>query len=104
VGALDDWEGVLRSKGFCWVATRPDVLAVWSQAGPNLALEPGEWLGDAAGAQELVFIGVGLDPAEVAARLDGALLTQAELAAGPQAWRTLSDPLPAWDLETMHAH
>ena len=28
--ALADWEGVLRSKGFCWIASRPEVLAVWS--------------------------------------------------------------------------
>lgn len=31
--ASDVWKGVLRSKGFCWVATRPGVHGEWSQAG-----------------------------------------------------------------------
>lgn len=27
------WKGVLRSKGFVWIATRPHVHGEWSQAG-----------------------------------------------------------------------
>ncbi|WP_433559531.1 GTP-binding protein [Pseudonocardia xinjiangensis] len=106
VAALDNWRGVLRSKGFCHIASRPDVLSVWSQAGPNLVLEPGQLLGptDGSPGQELVFIGVGLDPDEPRRRLDPALLTDAELAAGPQAWRRLHDPLPAWDIDAVHDH
>ncbi|MDX8035301.1 GTP-binding protein [Lentzea sp. BCCO 10_0856] len=104
VEALTDWEGVLRSKGFCHIATRPDVLAVWSQAGPNLALEPGQLLDAPQARQELVFIGVGLDVDEPARRLDPALLTDAELAAGPQAWLTFEDPLPEWDFSDLHDH
>ncbi|WP_233159043.1 GTP-binding protein [Pseudonocardia sp. MH-G8] len=102
--ALDGWEGVLRSKGFCRIATRPDALAVWSQAGPNLVFEPGQLLGpdDRAGT-ELVFIGVGLDPAEPHRRLDPALLTDAELAEGAQRWRCWPDPLPGWASEP-HGH
>lgn len=96
VAALGDWRGVLRSKGFCHIASRPDVLAVWFQAGPNLVLEPGELLDGAEESprQELVFIGVGLDPDEPRRRLDPALLTDAELAAGREAWRRLPDPVP----------
>lgn len=30
------WKGVLRSKGFCWLATRPGVHGEWSQAGVSL--------------------------------------------------------------------
>jgi G3E family GTPase len=103
---LDDWTGLLRSKGFCRIASRPDVLAVWSQAGPNLVLEPGQLLGsdEPAPGQELVFIGVDLDPDEPRRRLDSALLTDAELAAGPAAWRQLPDPLPQWDLDDLHDH
>lgn len=101
---LSDWTGVLRSKGFCWVATRPDTLAVWSQAGPNLTIEPGEHLDDLAPAgQELVFIGVDLDPAEPARRLTPALLTDDEMSAGPSAWRRFDDPLPEWTAEP-HGH
>jgi G3E family GTPase len=102
--ALADWEGVLRSKGFCHVASRPDVLAVWSQAGPNLSLEPGQLLPSPSARQELVFIGVGLDVTEPARRLDPALLTDSELAAGPPVWRTFEDPLPEWDVSELHDH
>ncbi|WP_419503925.1 GTP-binding protein [Lentzea aerocolonigenes] len=104
VAALDGWEGVLRSKGFCHIASRPDVLAVWSQAGPNLVLEPGQLLGTPHARQELVFIGVGLDLDEPCRRLDPALLTDAELAAGPVHWRAFEDPLPEWDISDLHAH
>ncbi|MET9224672.1 GTP-binding protein [Lentzea sp. NPDC003310] len=102
--ALADWEGVLRSKGFCHIASRPDVLAVWSQAGPNLTLEPGQLLDTPHARQELVFIGVGLDLDEPRRRLEPALLTEEEFAAGPEHWRTLEDPLPLWDLADLHEH
>ncbi|WP_156755572.1 GTP-binding protein [Actinokineospora pegani] len=104
VTALADWEGVIRSKGFCHIATRPDTLAVWSQAGPTLTIEPGELLHTPTARQELVFIGIGLDPAEPARRLDPALLTDTELAEGPAAWKTYEDPLPAWDDLDTHDH
>jgi hypothetical protein len=32
------WKGVLRSKGFCWLATRPSAHGEWSQAGVSLRL------------------------------------------------------------------
>ena len=35
-----EWPGVLRSKGFLWLATRPGVQAMWSQAGLSVVLEP----------------------------------------------------------------
>ena len=102
--ALEDWQGVLRSKGFCHLASRPHTLAVWSQAGPNLTIEPGELLDGQAGRQELVFIGIGLDPDEPRRRLDPALLTDEEMAAGPTEWRRLDDPLPRWDDVEPHHH
>jgi G3E family GTPase len=114
----DAWDGVLRSKGFFWLATRMDLRGLWSQAGlsasastagwwraalpPEVrvqtAAEPGvtwdpRW-GDRR--QELVFIGVDLEEAELRAGLDAALLTPAELAAGPAAWADFDDPFPAW--------
>ncbi|MEV6251906.1 GTP-binding protein [Nocardia sp. NPDC051911] len=102
--ALERLRGLLRSKGFCWIASRSTLAAVWSQAGPNLVFEPAAWWSslEVPPGQEIVFIGVKLDCAKVRALLDEALLTDAEFAAGPGAWAEYPDPLPAWD--ELHEH
>lgn len=102
--ALEQLAGVLRSKGFCWVASRPTIAALWSQAGPNLVIEPAQfWEStDETPGQEIVFIGVKLDRDGPKTILDRALLTDVELAAGPRAWVDFEDPLPAW--EPVHQH
>ncbi|MBP2475669.1 G3E family GTPase [Crossiella equi] len=100
--ALSDWTNLLRSKGFCWLATRPDLMGLWSQAGPNLTLDPVSPWPEGPRTQEIVFIGQHLDPHEPYLRLDPALLTDTELAAGPAAWHAFPDPLPVWDAP--HAH
>lgn len=99
-----DWPGLLRSKGFCWLASRPELVGLWSQAGANLRLEPvALWSEfDGVRGQEIAFIGVGLDPMEPYLRLDNALLNDVELAAGPDSWQHLPDPLPEWD--PLHQH
>ncbi|MEU3458023.1 GTP-binding protein [Micromonospora sp. NPDC006766] len=125
-GGLDAF-GVIRSKGFLWLASRPDVQALWSQAGPSGRCEPvgvpvvvsGEWPADPAERselaarwhpvfgdrqQEVVLIGVGLDRDGLRAALVGCLLTEAEIAAGEHAWRCLPDPFPEWDLGDLHEH
>ncbi|MCG8916526.1 GTP-binding protein [Actinokineospora sp. PR83] len=102
--ALADWEGVTRSKGFCHLASRPHTLAVWSQAGPTLTIEPGELLDHHTARQELVFIGIDLDREEPRRRLDPALLTDTELAEGPTAWQRYDDPLPPWEDLDAHEH
>jgi len=121
--ALEEpWDGVLRSKGFVWLATRPDQAGYWSQAGGSLRIEgAGRWLADegltpddlddplvraevaatwdpALGDRrsELVVIGIDVDRAAVTGLLDGCLLTDGELAAGPTAWAAYPDPLPPW--------
>lgn len=101
--ALDQLQNLLRSKGFCWIASRPDLVAVWSQAGPNLTIEPAQYWSTAGfpPGQEIVFIGVKLDRAAVLRLMTSALLTDAELAEGPQRWATYVDPLPTW---SVHAH
>jgi hypothetical protein len=64
-----------------------------------------DWYGDADDMsigdrrQELVMIGVDLDAQAWRAKLDACLLTDAEYAAGPDAWRHLPDPFPAWDID-----
>ncbi|MGW6725212.1 GTP-binding protein [Nocardia sp. NPDC055029] len=103
--ALSGLRGMLRSKGFCWIASRPELAAIWSQAGPNLTFEPGAWWSslEVPAGQEIVFIGVRLDKAGVRRELDAALLTDAEFAAGPAAWTGYGDPFPAWgDLHEHH--
>ncbi len=117
----EPWEGVLRSKGFFWLATRPGVQGLWHQAGPSVSLEPmGPWfaaqarndwdldpadradlerrwdplLGDRM--TELVFIGIDLDETELRRRLDECVLTTAEIELGMHRWQDFADPLPAW--------
>jgi G3E family GTPase len=129
----EEWKGVLRTKGFFWLATRNDITGSLSQAGGTCrhgpagtwwAAQPREtwpedaeleseiahdWYGDLDDAsigdrrQELVMIGVHLDRAAWQAKLDACLLTDAEYAAGPDAWRAYGDPFPSWDFDD-HDH
>jgi G3E family GTPase len=116
------WPGVLRSKGFFWLATRMADVGVWSQAGGACRLEHGgEWLAAAPEEewpddpevvaearahweepwgdrrQEIVIIGQDIDREALTAMLDRALLDDAEMARGPARWARLRDPIPPWD-------
>lgn len=120
--------GVLRSKGFVWIASRNDWACAWSHAGMTIRLDPaGEWwaasdedewpddeeiiseirsmfdgpYGDRR--QELVFIGNLMDESNVRARLEECLLTDEEFVAGVNAWANFQDSLPSWDLELAEA-
>jgi G3E family GTPase len=125
----EQWQGVLRSKGFFWLATRNDVAGSLSQAGgvcrhgpagmwwaaqprdewpedDELAEEiAADWHGSPEDAtigdrrQELVLIGVALDAEAWRAKFDQCLLTDDEYALGPHGWASLPDPFPAWDLD-----
>jgi G3E family GTPase len=113
---------LLRSKGYFWLATRPEFAGQWSQAGgiarygfggmfwsavprsrwPDdpeyLASIEKSWeepFGDMR--QELVFIGQGLDEPSVRSALDDCLLNDEEMFAGRQFWETLPDPFPVWE-------
>src|SRR5690606_5190877 len=114
------WPGVVRAKGFFWLATRPDFVGEISQAGALVrtgkrgrwwssvpkqywpaepewqrAMEPyfhKVW-GDRR--QEIVFIGV--DPMQEDAlvdELDQCLLEEEDFV--PERWSGLSDPFPNW--------
>jgi len=99
--------GCLRSKGFLWLATRPDIAGNWAIAGGSLDITPaGFWSETATRGQTLVFIGIGMDQDAITATLDGALLTDEEMAAGPTVWTAFADPFPAWPtlVEDEHEH
>ncbi len=115
-----DWPGVLRSKGFFWLATRHDVVGEWHQAGGSCRTSPAgtwwattersEWPPEAVAQieanwrepygdrrQELVVIGRDLDQQALCARLDACLLTDAEMRGGPSAWAKFEDPFGPWE-------
>lgn len=116
-----NWEGVLRSKGFFWIASRMNVMGSWSHAGGSASAEPvgiwyaalpeSEWPTDPEfrrdiesnweapwgdRRQELVFIGANMDRGALLAGLERSLLTDDELAGGPKTWATLTDPFSSW--------
>jgi G3E family GTPase len=115
----ETWSGVLRSKGFFWLASRMEVSGMLAQAGGSanfqwagtwFAAQPeSEWPEDEElraqvrsdwvdpwgdRRQELVFIGTGLDEGALRARLDAALLTRKEMEQGPARWQRMRDPFP----------
>lgn len=115
-------DGVVRTRGRVWLATRPEAVLWLESAGGGLKVgHAGDWL-DGAGpeawaaasderqamaalgwhprfgdrAQDLVVLSHGADPDEIDAALREALLTDLELAAGEDAWRELPDPFGWW--------
>jgi G3E family GTPase len=113
--------GLIRSKGYFWLATRNDWVGLWSQASRLFDLRPvalwwerfpeEQWPADPERRariratfqapygdrrQEIVFIGQGMHRQRVVDALDACLLTDAEYAAGPAVWASLPDPLPPW--------
>ena len=118
-----EWFGVVRSKGYFWLANRPDFAASWSQAGSVArheaaglwwaAVPKSEWprsdeeravfettwdtvYGDRH--QELVLIGVEMDEATLRERFDACLITDAEISDHGPDFSALSDPFPVWQL------
>jgi G3E family GTPase len=113
------FQGVLRSKGIAWIASRHDWAYNWSQAGCSVLLEPaGFWWASAPEEswpeeeevineikkrmvneygdrqQELVFIGQNLDQQHVTRVLSECQLTDEEYELGPPSWQHFNDPLP----------
>lgn len=112
---------LIRSKGYFWLATRPEFAGQWSQAGGIArygfagmfwkAIPKENWpqdeeylesikstwvepFGDMR--QELVFIGQSLDQEAMTKALDSCLLSEDEVLMGKVHWATLNDPFPAW--------
>jgi len=89
------WHGLLRSKGFFWLATHYDQLGLWSQAGDQVNLSfIGAWPDEEVARQELVFIGLSLPHDSLTESLNNCLLTDTEMAAGKKRWRKFRHPLP----------
>lgn len=120
--STDQYGKLIRSKGYFWLATRPEFAGQWSQAGGIArygfagmfwkALPKSSWptdedyiatikekwvepFGDMR--QELVFIGQGLDQQAMTKALDDCLLSEASVLKGKEYWATLSDPFPSWE-------
>lgn len=115
---------LIRSKGYFWLASRPEFAGQWNQAGGVAdygfagmfwkAIPKDQWptepeyraaieenwvepFGDMR--QELVFIGQGLDKNAMIRSLDECLLSEEELSAGQTFWQALPDPFTEWEVE-----
>lgn len=96
---LDDGAAgrLIRSAGFCRLASRPGILARWEHVGSAMWIEPiGTDDGRMGLGQEIAFTGLDLSEPRLRHVLDMAALTDDELAAGPEAWTGFNDPLPGW--------
>ena len=118
----DKYGKLIRSKGYFWLASRPEFAGQWSQAGgiarygfagmfwkaipeknwptdeEYLASIKKSWVepfGDMR--QELVFIGQSLDKSGMTSALDDCLLSEEDVLRGKAYWTTLQDPFPVWE-------
>jgi len=115
-----DLVGVIRAKGHFWIATRPEWVAEFSLAGALSSIKPlGTWWasvpkdrwpehdsipdyitahwqepwGDRR--QEIVFIGSGIDWADIKGQLDAALVSE-DIATSPDTLPDFPDPFRLW--------
>ena len=118
-----NWNGVLRSKGFFWVAADHRIAYEWAQAGGVNAVRPvGFWwsampqdnwqmpeeqrpdnqpdwhenFGDRK--QLLVFIGQEMDEEKIRAGLDACLLEESVANSGMDSWPEFENPFPTIEL------
>ena len=115
------WPGVIRAKGFFWIASRPNWVGNLSQAGALVQHEglgrwwssiPRErWPDDPAWQseiaknwhpvyadrrQEIAFIGLDMDEAQIRAMLDACLIENVPDDMPIDQWARLPDPFPIW--------
>lgn len=113
---------LIRSKGYFWLATRPQFACQWSQAGGIAhygfagmfwkAVPEEHWPSDEESLneiqrqweepfgdmrQELVFIGQNIEQQKVLDALDSCLLSESDMLKGKDFWLSLPDPFPSWE-------
>lgn len=116
-----EWIGVIRSKGFFWLASHPKLAGSWSQAGAmarhglagywwatipeeewpedeqNREIIQNNWdanTGDAR--QEIVLIGMEMDESNLIDKFNNCLLNDDEMAQGPEEWQLMNNPFSEW--------
>ena len=120
---LENWPvDIVRAKGFFWLASRNHIAGLLSQAGTSIMIQgAGEWVATYTAEEreqtlkeepelrakwneqfgdrinELVFIGIDMNEAEIIKTLDHCLLTTEEM---NQDWATFKDPLPKFTVST----
>jgi G3E family GTPase len=112
-------DGVLRSKGFFWIASKPEWVCNWSQAGTAFtigavgkwysAIPKSDWPEDSALIAEIladwddkygdrlnkiVFIGQNMNKEKIVAELDKSLMTEEEIINLEKGKLNLVDPFP----------
>ncbi|MBM4282791.1 MAG: GTP-binding protein [Deltaproteobacteria bacterium] len=115
------WPGVLRTKGFFWLATRMEFVGLVQRAGGLVRHEPAgiwwaatpveQWPTDPEALAELkkdwhpewgdrrtelVVIGQDMPEREMREALEVCVLADEEYAQGPAGWAKLRDPFPRW--------
>lgn len=121
--------GILRAKGYLWLASRPEWAISYSRSGPTASVEPvGRWWAavprnqwPAQGSQErslieqnwckpygdrineVVFIGrhQEWDRPAIETAFSACKLTPTEISRGPAYWRTLPDDFPEWSVTSL---
>jgi G3E family GTPase len=118
---------VFRAKGFFWLATRMDEVGGLNLAGPDLhCASAGTWwaargqssreadmpersrkewkepFGDRR--QTFALMALGVDRSTLQSQLDACLLTDQEMADGPEVWKNFDDPFPSWSSHAHHHH
>ncbi len=123
INDADNWTGILRSKGFFWVAADHRIAYEWAQAGGVssvdatgmwwAAMPREDWIhedgerpdqrpdwhpryGDRT--QMLVFIGQDMDEQAIRAKLDACLLDDATANEDSAAWAALVNPFPELEM------
>ncbi|WP_129660747.1 GTP-binding protein [Rothia uropygialis] len=92
---------VVRSCGFCRLATRQGITAHWSQTGAVMSIEPlardtDTFTEPLSFGQDIVLTGIDLQPTALTRALDEATLNDRELLSDPETWRYMPDPFPVW--------